>query len=226
MEFNSRFFSAALRKHGVRYLYHANTVRTAKTFLEQGQLLSRGAVEQQGLSQTPQDSDALDKQFGIWEDVFLDSVDIHYRARRRNLYGPVLFVFPVSILDGPEINAIWVTRRNPIHWRTADTDLDRYYSSVPDFDSQFTYGDFYKHIMVRNRDRISLSQVDRIVIDDPGYNPSTLLDEAVSCLKQAAVRGGIVSANVFSIRECRMECKCEKEYAALPTHARERMYSC
>ena len=43
-----------LKKKGVSHLYHANTMITACTFIENGGLLSRGAVEDLGLSQSPQ----------------------------------------------------------------------------------------------------------------------------------------------------------------------------
>ena len=72
---------AVLRQIGVTQLHHANTVTTSCTFLEQGGLASRGFVEDRHLSQTAQPaSDEIDKRYGIWHDVFLDHVDIHYRA--------------------------------------------------------------------------------------------------------------------------------------------------
>lgn len=55
---------------GAERLHHANTVTTSCTFLEHGALLSRGYVEDHGLKQTYQNSDALDKKFGIWNAVF------------------------------------------------------------------------------------------------------------------------------------------------------------
>lgn len=45
----------------IKHLYHANTVMTACTFLENGGLLSRGYVEENGLRQTSQGSDSKDK---------------------------------------------------------------------------------------------------------------------------------------------------------------------
>src|SRR4051812_37172943 len=86
---------------GATHLHHANTVETSCTFLEHNGLLSRGYVESNGLSQTAQDSDDIDKKYGIWDKVFLDHVDIHHRGGRvrgANYYGPVLFRFPVDYL--------------------------------------------------------------------------------------------------------------------------------
>ena len=55
----------------VAHLYHANSMATACTFLENGGLLSRGAVEDFGLYQTPQETDATDKLL----DVYYDMID-------------------------------------------------------------------------------------------------------------------------------------------------------
>jgi len=68
------------------------------TFLRLGGLASREHVERQGLVQTPQFTDDIDRHFGIWNDVFTDSVDIHARIRNRNQYGPVVFVLEARML--------------------------------------------------------------------------------------------------------------------------------
>ena len=54
-----------LRGIGATGLYHANSVTTSSTFLEQGGLLSRKFVEDRGLNQTAQYSDSNDKKLGI-----------------------------------------------------------------------------------------------------------------------------------------------------------------
>ena len=104
-----------LKKIGAKQLHHANTVRTSCTFLEHGALLSRGFVEDKGLKQTSQYTDALDKKYKIWHRVFLDHVDIHARGGRRkgfNQYGPVLFVFDLGILiDLPnDTDVLWMAQ--------------------------------------------------------------------------------------------------------------------
>jgi hypothetical protein len=85
-----------LDRKGNGYLYHANTIRTSCTFLANGGLLSRGAVEARGLQQTPQRSDGDDRRYGVWDDIWLDGVDIHAQARRENVYGPVLFIYAIG----------------------------------------------------------------------------------------------------------------------------------
>ena len=68
-----------LKEKKVKHLYHANTVATACTFLENGGLLSRGYVEDHDLFQTSQRSDEHDQHVDVFYDIFFDSVDVHKR---------------------------------------------------------------------------------------------------------------------------------------------------
>ncbi len=79
-----------LLERGVTEVFHANSVATSCHFIRENSLLSRGTVERLGLKQTSQYTDNADKKYSIWFDVFVDTVDIHQRASRRNQYGPVL----------------------------------------------------------------------------------------------------------------------------------------
>ncbi len=65
-----------LRQIGATYLYHANSVTTSCTFLEEGGLLSRGFVEDHGLKQTTQLSDKSDKKNGVYNPVYWDDRDL------------------------------------------------------------------------------------------------------------------------------------------------------
>ncbi|MHC4405278.1 MAG: hypothetical protein ACYTG0_36995 [Planctomycetota bacterium] len=98
MEIQSKKVFDILAENGVTEVYHANSVITACQFLREGALLSRGTVDRKGWYQTAQSSDLDDKKHGIWFDIFADSVDIHHRARRKNAYGPVLFVLDAKII--------------------------------------------------------------------------------------------------------------------------------
>lgn len=108
-----------LKGIGASRLHHANTVTTSCTFLEHGGLLSRGYVESHHLEQTYQPSDDIDQKYGIWDRVFVDHVDIRYRAGRvkgPNQYGPVLFELPLDILlNLPTASDVLVTKMNPIY---------------------------------------------------------------------------------------------------------------
>lgn len=66
-----------LTDKGFTHFHHANTIATAITFIESKGLLSRGEVERRGLIQTKQASGEDDKTYDVWNDVFLDILDLH-----------------------------------------------------------------------------------------------------------------------------------------------------
>jgi hypothetical protein len=102
---------SVLKQIGATKIYHANTVLTSCTLLELGGLASRALVEAQGLPQTPQYSDGKDKEYKIWDGILVDHVDIHNRARKRNQYGPVLFLLDLEWLLGlPDSTCVRVTK--------------------------------------------------------------------------------------------------------------------
>ncbi|MDO9069030.1 MAG: hypothetical protein Q7W05_11315, partial [Deltaproteobacteria bacterium] len=83
---------------GINYLHHANSVKTSNSIIRLGALASRGAVEKNELPQSWQYSDAADKKYGIWNDVFLDAPDFHRRISNPNQYGPVTFELGIDVL--------------------------------------------------------------------------------------------------------------------------------
>ncbi len=114
MELEATDVLRVLERKGVTALHHANTVQTSCTFLQQGKLMGRGIVAEGGFPQTPQQTDEIDKRYAIWNDIFLDGIDIHERARQRCFYGPVLFVLDLSLLAQDFLSSVWVTKRNLI----------------------------------------------------------------------------------------------------------------
>ncbi len=160
-----------LQSRGATTFYHANSVLTACTFLEAAALLSRGYVEKHKLKQTPQSSDQTDKKYGIWNDIFLDTVDIHDRARRKNHYGPVLLVLDVeSVLNDKTLEGtLRITRENPIHWSDGQQPKDRYFETVEEFANSFSFGDFGKHFTFRPESgKVPLAgRLNHILLDDP-----------------------------------------------------------
>jgi hypothetical protein len=211
-----------LKSKGVKWLYHANTVATSCSFLEQGALLSRGYVEEHGLIQTAQSSDAIDKKFGIWNCVFLDHVDIHGRAGRKvgpNAYGPVLFKLPVDVLLAlPAGSEVKVTRMNPVYWSEAQADGGRWYLTPDALSNDLHVGDFDKMLVIQTPeekvdfldDEVTLS------LDDPKRALASgehACRDAAARLADAAKKGGI---RVDGGRhKCCDECVCVEKYAAM-----------
>lgn len=129
-----------LKEKGVTQLFHANTVLTSKTFIENNALLSRSYVENNGLLQTSQKSDDKDKEYNVWDDVFLDAIDLHKRYKKANNYGPVIFILKLEILLSKNLSEILVTKNNPMFWTATTVLEDRYYSSIEDVKENYLSG--------------------------------------------------------------------------------------
>lgn len=201
------------REKGITHLHHANTVATALTFIEQKGLLSRGAVDKLQLYQTPQSSDRKDKLFNIWNDVFLDTHDLHSHFPRENRYGPVLFKFSIDFLL--KINSeVWVTKDNPIRWTRSMRNNDRYFSSVARMKREWDdYKPERRMITIRNNSRaILFKYLQEITLDEPGFllDGIDLFNVARRQLRRA-ISTGDLDIKVVK-RKCPTYCYCEDNY--------------
>jgi hypothetical protein len=202
-----------LKENGVNFLHHANSVATSITYIENKGLLSRGAVKNLGLYQTGQTSDKIDKQFDVWDDIFLDTQDLHHHFLRQNSYGPVLFKFSIDFLLKTKYE-IRVTKNNPIHWSARDLNKKRYFSSVREL--RETWGNYKTHrkmVTIRkNTKPILFKYLREIVLDEPGL----LLDgvDLFQIAKKAltkALRNVDVDLKVQT-RKCPSACWCKNNY--------------
>lgn len=213
---NDRLLEILLQK-GINKLYHANTVLTACTFLQHGALLSRQYVETNDLLQTAQASDEKDKQLGVWGDIFLDNVDIHYRANKRNKYGPVLFVMDTErLLSDKKFNdLVYVARDNPIHWEIESSDPERYFQTPKEVQAGYWYGDFAKSLLFRTGDgQVNLQPyLEEIILDDPDrqLDGESAFEVAQRALQECADKSGL-SGFPIRRRDCSAVCKCQSNY--------------
>jgi len=197
---------------GITHLYHANTVATSITFIQQKGLLSRGAISNRQLYQTPQSSDRKDRVFGIWNDVFLDTHDLHSHFRRDNRYGPVLFKFSIDFLLKTK-SEVWVTKDNPIRWTKGMRSNDKYFSSVSRMKREW---DNYKPerrmiTIVNNSKAILFKYLQEVILDDPYL----LLDEidlfAIARRQlQKAIKASDLDVKIKA-RKCSV-CYCKDNY--------------
>ena len=201
-----------LSQKGVVELHHANSVATACQFIRSRSLLSRGTVERLGVAQTPQESDDADQRYSIWFDVFLDSVDIHKRASRANVYGPVLFVFDITIIHNNGTGRIWVTKENPTKW-AKKADKDRWFQGKGDLEENFVKGRFDQMIVLRHcgGELPFGKRLKKIVLDDPKRQTNEDIDfysMAVGALRLAMQEAGVDVP--IERRQCGDHCKCEE----------------
>lgn len=206
---------SVLRDIGAKHLYHANSVTTSSTFLENGGLLSRGFVEDHGLQQTAQSSDESDKKNEIWHDIFLDHVDIHHRALEKNLYGPVLFQFDLSVLLGlRSATQVRVTKKNPIYWDDTHPDSELWFQTKDELAEHIQFGDFGKMLVIKTQsEKLDFpNKQAMIILDDPRRKLSSGEDAYTHAEMRLKSTISPVKASIGR-RKCQPSCTCTREYA-------------
>ena len=203
-----------MKSKNVQYLYHANTVKTSTTFLENGGLISRGAVNDLGLVQTPQISDETDREFNVDYDIFFDSVDIHERAKKINNYGPVTFVYSIDVIDALPEGCIKITKTNPMYWNQNMTEEEKYFTNYVDLRNNYEKGNFNQHFTITNqRQPLTFDYLCKIILDDPHairQADQRIFEQAVNYINEAVIEKNI---NVpLVIRKCPMGCHCSEQY--------------
>ena len=197
---------------GVNRLYHSNTVETSLSFIRAGGLLSRGLCEDLGYSQTPQQSDQLDRDFDIYYDLFFDSVDIHERAHSANYYGPVLFVYDVKVLDCIPEGCVRITKINPVHWNANSSENERYFTNENELGFCFTKGDFGQHITIKAQNTpLPFTYLSKIIITNPCNDYMNYYINAVNAIKRYISNNDI--SVVLEVRVCPEYCKCFDFYS-------------
>lgn len=214
MELPSKEVYEIIKRKGVNKVHHANSVITSCQFLRRGALLSRGSIEKHGLFQTPQKSDMLDKEFGVWFDVFTDTVDIHERAGNINFYGPVLFVLDLDLLSKVDGGSVRVTKLNPQKWE-GKSDEEKWFVSLADLQANFIKGRFDQMLVFRNcGGELSIKEcLTEIILDDPQLHTTNLdiYSMAFGALKLAMSESGMTNISI-SKRKCADNCACIKSY--------------
>lgn len=202
-----------LKNKGIFTLYHADTVITSCSFLKKGYLLSRGELEKLQLPMTDQQSDAQDKKFGLWYDVFVDGIDIHDRIKKRNYYGPVLLCIDSSVLIQKQISSIKVTKSNPQSWNDNISEKEIYFQNINEFKYGYNYGDFQKMFVIPKGSGVVRfnKYLRRIVVDYISLNGTHYYAQALKVLKSAAEKGGVSNIKIER-RNCADGCKCDQEY--------------
>lgn len=211
MHIPSKHVFEALSEKGVERLHHANSVATACQFLRSKSLLSRGTVERIGITQTPQASDEIDRRYSVWFDVFMDSVDIHQRAKRANIYGPVLFEFDISLLDKNGTGRLWLTKLNPTKW-SGKPETKRWFQDKKDIEENFILGQFDQMLVARHcgGELPFGNHLIKIILDDPNHEDNDGIDTysmAVGALRLAMQDAGLDIP--IERRSCKKDCKCK-----------------
>lgn len=207
---------AVLQEKRIDRLYHANSVTTSNTFLSQGGLVSRGTAEGNRWAQTPQYTDDVDRRYGVWHDVFVDSDDYHRRISNRNQYGPVLFVISTDFLDHlPQGAEVRVTKANPTKWANGQSYGDRYFADQEQLRASLVLGTFDQMVTIRAPGgTLPFGRyLAEVVLDNPqgrladGDDAFTV---AMANLAAAAAASGVVAP--IRARACNAGCRCVQTY--------------
>lgn len=204
---------------GVNYLYHANSLTTSLGFINNGGLLSRSEMERRGIAQTEQTSDNIDKYFNVWNDIFLDTIDLHgYRYSgysRQNFYGPVLFILKTELFLEHSFENVWITNNNPTNWVEDSEEHDRYFNTVDDYIQNMNNSRQQKMITIRNINvEIPFNKyLYSIKLDDPSKNlPNTNVNTYDYALDKLVSTANISNLDVsIDIHECD-NCFCTVNY--------------
>ncbi|HPQ44735.1 MAG TPA: hypothetical protein PKZ42_10970 [Syntrophales bacterium] len=216
MDIPSKHVYDALIEKGIDEIYHANSVATACQFLRSKSLMSRGTVERLGINQTPQNSDDIDKRYGIWFDVFADTVDIHHRAKKANVYGPAMFIFDTTLIKQSYTGRIWVTKLNPTKW-AGKSEKKRWFQDKDDLNQNLIKGRFDQMLLFRHcgGELPFKNYLKKIILDDPQFKDENKIDlysMAVGALRLAMTDSGLDV--LIERRLCCAGCTCKTEYAS------------
>lgn len=205
-----------LQSKNVEYLYHANTTKTALSFIRNAGLLSRGAVDILGEVQTPQYTDDADKRFGVWNDIFFDAVDIHERIRNNNKYGPVLFVYNLEVLKTAKEDGLRIVKLNPSSWNDNTTEEQKFYTDINDFDLHYCRGDFNTQITFNNftTPLLFACGLEKIIVDTVRikYRDIHVGTNMLKAIRDAVVEHSPDELSKICIRSCPIDCKCHQTY--------------
>lgn len=137
---SSKALYKILKEKDVEFLYHANTVSTSLTFINQLALLSRHQIEKENLLQSVQKSDTIDKKYDVWDHVYLDGTDHHVKYSRANFYGPVIFRMKLDMLTAPSLSKVFIMKSNPITWNDRTTLENKFYIDIDDVNRDYLSG--------------------------------------------------------------------------------------
>jgi hypothetical protein len=222
---NASHLYEVLREKGVNNFFHANTVKTAITYIKKGALLSREYVEMNGLFQTPQYTDEKDKRIGIWNSVFLDGTDLHKKFVTRNLYGPISFHISLDILLNKKFSEVRVTKNNPSGWLPTKPN---FYETVEDIKNDYLAGNKFRDggimfLLDNPEEAISLNAYcTKILIDDPKivfeFNDGS--NKSISEMVKLTIDETLKEANLLSVEtEIRhldkRPCNCYFQYKTM-----------
>src|SRR5262249_15710575 len=148
------------------------------------------------------------------------------RLKRRNEYGPVLFVFDVEALLCGSVLEVRVTKSNPSEWSISGKDADHWYMTVEVLKSDFYPKDSWNKSVVLSCTDGRLpcaAQLKKVVLDD---RKEALPDREWMAFELARERLRIALAQGLETRVCPPPyCSCGHEYSKLAPQEFHKMFN-
>jgi len=204
-----------LATRGFKHLFHANSVETSITFFRHGAIFSRKYCEDSKIPQSSQWSDKKDKEFDIYNDIFLNFHDLHRNFSSPNDYGPVLFCFNAIktlnfIID--TCIGLSLTKKQPHKWLKSDAPKDRWRSSISDLFPHPAMSAKARHIngwpdLVISAETLPLDLVDAVVVDK--HHTSNTFNNQLQSIFQNCVDGHKLPIKIYQRKFCKLNCACK-----------------
>jgi hypothetical protein len=215
-----------LMARNIRRLYHANSVETALTYINENALLSREIVVNRGLPQSGQFTDDKDISYGIFGDVFFNLDDQHQRFRRPNSYGPILFRINVgslfSLIYQNSEAKVNITKRQPHEWESDDKPEMRWLQEISEMDGLFMHpesdpskrswradGNWSDFVVSGFSDGVPLGAVEAILVENIPSIPQ-LFDEFLECAENLTADRTLLG-RIYRRDTCPATCRCSNE---------------
>lgn len=205
-----------LKEKNIDTLYFSCSVRNACSMISTDSLLSLHQLAYKELPMSELNNADIYKQSSLWNKRQLYLYDLHTYFPRQNKLGPVCFKISIDFLLDIHLRDLYITKRNPLHWRKKLKSCDVYYSSIQefsdDFDSLFENRLLHKTIiLIRDKkSEIKLSDyLQEVILDKPG-DKYLLWKRSVAALQQAL--DNLPTKKPLLKRKCEKLCHCAENY--------------
>ncbi|GKX31397.1 hypothetical protein SH1V18_38770 [Vallitalea longa] len=224
---NKKLYEFLLSK-GIENFFHANTLTTSCSFIQQNKLMSRGIVESLGLPQTSQESDIIDKKYGLWDCIFLDVYDLHKEGfgnyKRQNLYGPILFKLSTKCLIESVPN-VRIIKENPVNWEKCNIDTSNAYLKLDEYIENFGDNTFKKMIIFKEENfNLFLDKyLEEVIIDSTSSIKEVNYGKRAYDIILKHMESNNLQCNI-KMRECNYDCYCKKNYEEMSSKELQKLF--
>ncbi|MBQ8766504.1 MAG: hypothetical protein IJZ16_06835 [Clostridia bacterium] len=218
-----------LKERNINCLYFSCSVRNACSMINTDSFLSLRQLAYKELPMSDVTNAAIYKQASLWNKRQFHLCNLHEYFPRQNKLGPVCFRVSIDFLLDVHPRDLYITKRNPLHWRKGLHPTDICYSSVQEFSEVFE-ALFDKRLLHKNiilvrdkRSEIKLSDyLLEIILDKPG-DKFLLWRKSTNALKES-LNNEKFSKITFKTSPCKKQCHCAENYNDMASTELENLF--